>query len=221
MSTSIRDASDFVELCALNGYQAEEHVVQTKDGYLLGLHRLAWRKGEEDQRVNSGPNSVQKRVVYLHHGLLMNSEVWVCQTDTNRSLAFVLVDQGFDVWVSFVCSTSVIVLPHFQLEDLTRGIYGSLETTAATSTRRRVSTIHRLPQPFGISPLTNLLSTTFRIVSRTSSRLRTKSRCRTLVSRKEQHRPLPVWPSIQDLTSKSTCLSPSRQPCHRRDFPTE
>nr|EAQ70937.1 hypothetical protein MGCH7_ch7g344 [Pyricularia oryzae 70-15] len=98
VSTSIRDASDFVELCALNGYQAEEHVVQTKDGYLLGLHRLAWRKGEEDQRVNSGPNSVQKRVVYLHHGLLMNSEVWVCQTDTNRSLAFVLVDQGFDVW---------------------------------------------------------------------------------------------------------------------------
>ncbi|KAI6361424.1 hypothetical protein MCOR25_006517 [Pyricularia grisea] len=99
VSTSIRDASDFVELCALNGYQAEEHVVQTKDGYLLGLHRLAWRKGEEDQRVNSGPNSVQKRVVYLHHGLLMNSEVWVCQTDTNRSLAFVLVDQGFDVWL--------------------------------------------------------------------------------------------------------------------------
>ncbi|TLS22365.1 uncharacterized protein PpBr36_09822 [Pyricularia pennisetigena] len=99
ISTSIRDASDFVELCALNGYQAEEHVVQTKDGYLLGLHRLAWRKGEEDQRVNSGPNSIQKRVVYLHHGLLMNSEVWVCQTDTSRSLAFVLVDQGFDVWL--------------------------------------------------------------------------------------------------------------------------
>lgn len=75
-------------------------MVQTKDGYLLGLHRLAWRKGEEDTKVNDGPASVKKRVVYLHHGLLMNSEVWVCQTDAQRSLPFVLVEHGFDVWVS-------------------------------------------------------------------------------------------------------------------------
>ncbi|KAI0440306.1 Alpha/Beta hydrolase protein [Xylaria telfairii] len=99
ISTSIRNASDFVAICATNGYTAEEHVVQTKDGYLLGLHRLAWRKGEEDTKVNDGPASVKKRVVYLHHGLLMNSEVWVCQTDAQRSLPFVLVERGFDVWL--------------------------------------------------------------------------------------------------------------------------
>jgi lysosomal acid lipase/cholesteryl ester hydrolase len=99
VSASVRDASDFVDLCAMWGYTAEEHVVQTKDGYLLGLHRLAWRKGEEDMRVNRGPNSVKKRVAYLHHGLLMNSEVWVCLTDEQRSLPFVLVERGFDVWV--------------------------------------------------------------------------------------------------------------------------
>lgn len=74
-------------------------MVQTKDGYLLGLHRLAWKKGEEDVKVN-GPTSVKKRVVYLHHGLLMNSEVWVCQTDEQRCLPFALVEHGFDVWVS-------------------------------------------------------------------------------------------------------------------------
>jgi hypothetical protein len=73
--------------------------VQTKDGYLLGLHRLAWRKGEEDTKVNRGIKSVKKRVVYLHHGLLMNSEVWVCLTDEQRALPFVLVEKGFDVWV--------------------------------------------------------------------------------------------------------------------------
>ncbi|KAK4152357.1 Alpha/Beta hydrolase protein [Chaetomidium leptoderma] len=99
ISTSIRNASDFVDLCATFGYTAEEHVVQTKDGYLLGLHRLAWRKGEEDIKVNRGPKSVKKRVVYLHHGLLMNSEVWVCLTDEQRALAFVLVEKGFDVWL--------------------------------------------------------------------------------------------------------------------------
>jgi lysosomal acid lipase/cholesteryl ester hydrolase len=100
VTSAIRDASDFVDLCALFGYYAEEHVVQTGDGYLLGLHRLAWRKGEEDQKVNSGPRSVKKNVLYLHHGLLMNSEVWVCLTDEQRCLPFTLVEKGYDVWVS-------------------------------------------------------------------------------------------------------------------------
>lgn len=99
ISTSVRDAADFVELCQLWGYEAEEHIVQTTDGYLLGVHRLQWRKGEEGQKVNSGGTSIKKRVAYLHHGLLMNSEVWVCLTDSERCLAFELVDRGFDVWV--------------------------------------------------------------------------------------------------------------------------
>ncbi|KAI7782431.1 triacylglycerol lipase [Diaporthe eres] len=99
VSKSIRNATDFVELCEIYGYTAEEHVVQTDDGYLLGLHRLAWKRGEEDTKVNSGPNSVQKRVIYLHHGLLMNSEVWVCLTDAQKVLPFVLVERGFDVWL--------------------------------------------------------------------------------------------------------------------------
>ncbi|KAK3330908.1 Alpha/Beta hydrolase protein [Apodospora peruviana] len=98
-SESIRNASDFVDLCAMFGYTAEEHLVQTKDGYLLLLHRLAWKKGEYDTRVNHGPNSTRKRVVYLHHGLLMNSEVWVSLTDAQRALPFVLVERGFDVWL--------------------------------------------------------------------------------------------------------------------------
>lgn len=99
VSSPIAQASDFVELCELYGYYAEEHIVQTGDGYLLGVHRLGWRRGEEDQRVNSGPGSVEKKVVYLHHGLMMNSEVWVCLTDKERCLPFVLVEQGYDVWL--------------------------------------------------------------------------------------------------------------------------
>ena len=75
-------------------------MVQTGDGYLLGLHRLGWRRGEEGVRVNAGKGSLSKRVTYLHHGLMMNSEVWVCLTDKERCLPFALVDKGFDVWVS-------------------------------------------------------------------------------------------------------------------------
>lgn len=99
ISSSIATASDFSELCELFGYYAEEHVVQTGDGYLLGLHRLGWRRGEEDMRVNSGPGSLKKKVVYLHHGLLMNSEVWVCITERERCLPFLLVERGYDVWL--------------------------------------------------------------------------------------------------------------------------
>ncbi|CAK7274601.1 cholesterol esterase [Sporothrix epigloea] len=98
ITASIREASDFVELCRLFGFTAEEHVFQTRDGYLLGLHRLAWRPGEEEQNVNSGPHGTQKRVVYLHHGLLMNSEIWVTATEAQRCLPFILVERGFDVW---------------------------------------------------------------------------------------------------------------------------
>jgi lysosomal acid lipase/cholesteryl ester hydrolase len=97
---SVAQASDFEELCELHGYACEEHVVQTKDGYLLGLHRLAWRKGEEGLKVNSGPSSVRKKVVFCMHGLLMNSEVWVCMAEKEHCLAFRLVDQGYDVWAS-------------------------------------------------------------------------------------------------------------------------
>lgn len=83
------------------GYYAEEHVVHTSDGYLLGVHRLPYKKGEDESgvRVNEGPDSISKPVVYLHHGLLMNSEVWVCMTEEERCLPFALVNQGYDVWL--------------------------------------------------------------------------------------------------------------------------
>lgn len=73
--------------------------MQTKDGYLLGLHRLPNRKGEESQTVNQGAQSIKKKVVYLHHGLMMCSEVWVCLTEEERCLPFQLVERGYDVWL--------------------------------------------------------------------------------------------------------------------------
>jgi lysosomal acid lipase/cholesteryl ester hydrolase len=98
--SSIANASDFTELCELYGYYCEEHIVQTGDGYLLGLHRLGWRAGEEGVRVNGGRDGgVKKKVVYLHHGLMMNSEVWVCLTERERCLPFELVERGYDVWL--------------------------------------------------------------------------------------------------------------------------
>lgn len=73
--------------------------MQTTDGYLLCLHRLAWKRGEEGQRTNSSKGGVKKPVIYLHHGLMMNSEIWVCLTDDERCLVFQLVEKGYDVWL--------------------------------------------------------------------------------------------------------------------------
>jgi len=78
----VRDADGFVDLCELwndGNYRIEEHVVQTGDGYLLGLHRIVKKTEEEVNRVHirartgrGGEGSVRgnggKKVVYLHHG---------------------------------------------------------------------------------------------------------------------------------------------------------
>ncbi|KAF8423312.1 Alpha/Beta hydrolase protein [Tirmania nivea] len=104
----IREADGFVELCAVWKYEAEEHIVQTKDGYLLGLHRVrpkgsSEKRGRERTRGRGRRNfhgeDAGKRVVYMHHGLMMNSEIWVCLTEKKRCLPFVLVDAGYDVWL--------------------------------------------------------------------------------------------------------------------------
>lgn len=99
LAECVAQTVDFADLCALFGYETEEHIVHTKDGYLLGLHRLPYRRGEEEDYVNGGNAGVRKKVVYLHHGLLMNSEVWVCLTDEQRCLPFQLVERGYDVWL--------------------------------------------------------------------------------------------------------------------------
>ncbi|KAH9956208.1 triacylglycerol lipase [Russula dissimulans] len=97
LADRIRKANDFEELCAIFGYHnVEEHVVLTKDGYLLGIHRIP---GPKCAPAPLPGTSTGKPVVYLHHGLLMNSEIWVCLTSPERSVPFVLAELGYDVWL--------------------------------------------------------------------------------------------------------------------------
>ncbi|KAJ8673200.1 hypothetical protein QAD02_004462 [Eretmocerus hayati] len=73
-----------VEFIKEKGYPAESHVVLTEDGYYLLLHRIPGKSG-------STP-------VFLQHGMFSSSFDWVV-TGKGRGLAFVLSDQGYDVWL--------------------------------------------------------------------------------------------------------------------------
>lgn len=85
--SAVADALSFEDICAVHGYLSTEHLVATPDGYMLGIHRLR------------PETECPKGVVYLHHGLLMNSEIWVAAPTPQDSIAFQLVDAGYEVWL--------------------------------------------------------------------------------------------------------------------------
>lgn len=87
------DPMGTVELAAKFGYKVAEHVVLTEDGYLLVLHKL------ERAVPVSGRALSEKRVIYFHHGLMTCSELWVCGSDKNKNLPFLLADLGHEVWL--------------------------------------------------------------------------------------------------------------------------
>lgn len=87
----IKNANSFRELCLLFGYSCQNHLVKTEDGYILTIHRII---------PSEGLNALKDRpVIYLHHGLLMNSEVWVTMSNKFSNLPFVLSDLGYDIWL--------------------------------------------------------------------------------------------------------------------------
>lgn len=79
------------EMIAAAGYPAETHSVVTKDGYILKVHRIPHGKDKRG-RNNSRPT------VFLMHGLLSSSADWVV-TGPEQALAYLLADEGYDVWM--------------------------------------------------------------------------------------------------------------------------
>lgn len=84
------NSPDLQTNCSLFGYEVESHLVKTEDNYLLTLHRIT-RPGSHIARNG--------RVIYLHHGLLMSSDIWVTMLERHLNLPFLLYDLGYDVWL--------------------------------------------------------------------------------------------------------------------------
>lgn len=72
------------------GLDLLEYKVQTKDGYVLVLHRLVDPAHTEDTRSQMAP-------IFLQHGLLSSSGAYL--SPGNKSLAVYFLKQGYDVWM--------------------------------------------------------------------------------------------------------------------------
>ncbi|XP_027171746.1 triacylglycerol lipase 2-like [Coffea eugenioides] len=72
------------------GYKCEEHEVVTEDGYILNMQRIPFGL--------AGETPGKRPPVLLQHGLLMDAITWLL-SPPDQSLALILADSGFDVWL--------------------------------------------------------------------------------------------------------------------------
>ncbi|XP_039120885.1 triacylglycerol lipase 2-like [Dioscorea cayenensis subsp. rotundata] len=75
-----------------HGYKCQEFEVKTEDGYILSMQRIP------EGRV-AGDGGANRQPVLLQHGILMDGMTWLLNSP-EESLAFVLADRGFDVWIA-------------------------------------------------------------------------------------------------------------------------
>jgi lysosomal acid lipase/cholesteryl ester hydrolase len=85
-------------------YPYESYTAQTDDGYSVGLHRIP--DGHRSSLSASSTLtlvdtnlSTTKPVVLIWHGLSISSDVFVCNAEREKNMAFFLADAGFDVWL--------------------------------------------------------------------------------------------------------------------------
>ncbi|KAJ4810118.1 Lipase [Rhynchospora pubera] len=96
------------------GYKCEEYEVRTKDGYILQMQRIPEGRTRDK-------NGGTKQPVLLQHGILMDGITWLLNSP-EESLAFILADNGFDVWIANTRGTKWSQ-GHVSLDSSTRGYW--------------------------------------------------------------------------------------------------
>ncbi|RUS90097.1 hypothetical protein EGW08_002139 [Elysia chlorotica] len=80
------------KLITSKGYPCENYWVTTDDGYILNLQRIPHGR-------NTDTLKKPRPAVLLQHGLLLSSTIFMLNS-ARDSLAFLLADQGLDVWLA-------------------------------------------------------------------------------------------------------------------------
>ena len=69
------------------GFHSETHSVQTKDGYILKMHRI----------LSKNMNPTKLPILFMH-GLSSTSAVFLLQ-GAKKSLPYLLAKEGYDIWL--------------------------------------------------------------------------------------------------------------------------
>ncbi|KAF5291044.1 hypothetical protein FQA39_LY14477 [Lamprigera yunnana] len=77
------------EIVRRKGYPLEEYPVTTEDGYTLTVFRIPHGKESKGKK--------KRKPIFLQHGMTLNSGIYV--NIGNKSLAYILADAGYDVWL--------------------------------------------------------------------------------------------------------------------------
>ncbi|KAJ2504666.1 hypothetical protein GGI11_007283, partial [Coemansia sp. RSA 2049] len=122
------DFNSFAEIMEYWGYPYEDHLAETPDGFLLGIHRITGPRGRRiaqtihaDTDTDTGANAdadtdvrttgilapedrqasmrSTRPVVLFWHGFMLSSECFVCHPDWINILPFRLAEAGYDVWL--------------------------------------------------------------------------------------------------------------------------
>mmetsp|Transcript_16872 Transcript_16872/g.43067 ORF Transcript_16872/g.43067 Transcript_16872/m.43067 type:complete len:458 (-) Transcript_16872:156-1529(-) len=91
LEVNFEERVDFEQFVHAAGLVPERHFVETEDGFVLALHRVLAHFNRTD------PGALPRVPVLLQHGLMEDSSIWMMFG--NRSLAFTLAMEGFDVWM--------------------------------------------------------------------------------------------------------------------------
>lgn len=81
---------NFVQMCQENGFLSESHTIITVDGYVSQLYRISGKVGE---------TLSHKPAVLMVAGIECDMNFWLAN-DPDVTPAFVLANQGFDVWLA-------------------------------------------------------------------------------------------------------------------------